>query len=360
MGTGLQLLTLPDELLDHPAHALRAPAREIAEQELGSPRLTSLVRALFAAMYDAPDAVGLAAPMLGVADKIIVMDVDDAPLALLNPVVIARSGELEDDVEANLCLPQWSASVPRATEVTVRFRDLRGRHCQLTASGWVARVVEHEIEILDGRLFLDDLPAGARAPERPARQPPPLSIATLPPHLLALESSVLRRPARALGPEELGSEQLQWLVRELFALQHHLGGVGLAAPQVGLSLRLAVVDDGEQEPLILLNPELLSVSSEEEQDVEGCLSIPGYEGFVSRPRRITLRTHALDGTPQLLTLDGHLARVVQHELDHLDGVLYPDRMAPGEKLEAVDGETLAERAIQALTSEEPGEAQAAA
>ncbi|MDI9387745.1 MAG: peptide deformylase [Synergistota bacterium] len=121
-------------------------------------------------------------------------------------------------------------------------------------------------------------------------------------------------------------DELKDIVAEMVRLMRVHDGVGLAAPQAGLSLRLAVVLF-EDTLHVLANPELLS--SEGEQDgEEGCLSFPGIFGNVRRPERITIRHRDIDGTELETTVEGFLARAFLHEMDHLDGRLLIDHFSP--------------------------------
>ena len=88
---------------------------------------------------------------------------------------------------------------------------------------------------------------------------------------------------------------------------------------------MAVIDDREGNQIALLNPEILERAGDPDVVAEGCLSIPGYRGEVERPTAVQVRNHRPDGEPYELEAEGYLARVFQHEIDHLDGVLYPDR-----------------------------------
>lgn len=114
-------------------------------------------------------------------------------------------------------------------------------------------------------------------------------------------------------------------------------GVGLAAPQVGLGKRLLVAlrmtspDDSDAPPVVMANPEILSRSHETWIFEEGCLSIPGIRGDVTRPDRIEVRYRDVDGGQHTLAAEGMFARVLQHEIDHLDGRLFIDYLSAGEK-----------------------------
>jgi peptide deformylase len=131
------------------------------------------------------------------------------------------------------------------------------------------------------------------------------------------------------------SPELASLVTDMIDTMRHLDGVGLAAPQIGVDLRLVIFgfDASERYPdapavpfTVLINPVLEALSDEEEEGWEGCLSVPGLRGWVPRFRR--LRYTGLDQTGQHIdrSVEGFHARVVQHECDHLDGILYPMRV----------------------------------
>jgi peptide deformylase len=118
---------------------------------------------------------------------------------------------------------------------------------------------------------------------------------------------------------------------------HERDGVGLAAPQVGISKRLIVVTDFEHD-YILLNPVLIAYSEQTVTDTEGCLSLPLLQGQVTRFEKVIVRALDAEGHPLELTGKGILARALQHEIDHLNGVLYIDRARTGTLVE-LDHET---------------------
>jgi peptide deformylase len=137
-----------------------------------------------------------------------------------------------------------------------------------------------------------------------------------------LGDPVLREPARPVtdfGPS------LRNLCDDMVETMVDAPGVGLAAPQVGLSLRLFVFDDGETGPMLMANPELSEATGELRED-EGCLSIPGPYYPTPRSARIRCRGQDVEGRPLEMVGEGLLARIFQHETDHLDGMLYIDRL----------------------------------
>lgn len=147
---------------------------------------------------------------------------------------------------------------------------------------------------------------------------------------------VLRTPARNVNPSELTDSVIQRLIDDMFETMQEYQGIGLAAPQVHIGLRLFVagVDDPEVgiPPIVMVNPEVSPIGNETEDDWEGCLSIPDIRGRV--PRRAEIRVRSLDrhGREHTMTAAGFPARVIQHETDHLDGVLFLDRMSSFDSL----------------------------
>lgn len=129
-------------------------------------------------------------------------------------------------------------------------------------------------------------------------------------------------------------EELRELVGKMVETMLTEDGVGLAAPQVGVSRRIAVVNPDPYNPdtlLTLVNPRILSCSDETECVEEGCLSVPGVRGKVDRPILIEVEYQDTAGGKHCIKVDGLVSRIIQHELDHLDGVLFVDRLSFGRK-----------------------------
>jgi peptide deformylase len=137
-----------------------------------------------------------------------------------------------------------------------------------------------------------------------------------------LGDPVLREPAK---PVEHFDRTLRRLAKDMTETMYHAPGVGLAAPQVGVSLQLFVFDDGDRGPSFLANPELYDADGEVTEE-EGCLSIPGPYHPTPRYRTIRCRGFDLKGNPTEVQGEGLLARILQHETDHLAGTLYIDRL----------------------------------
>src|SRR2546421_10081470 len=162
------------------------------------------------------------------------------------------------------------------------------------------------------------------------RQPPPpvdrSQAAVAGRQLPLLGSPLLRQRATPVAAVD---DAVRELVDDLLDTMRAAKGVGLAANQVGIARRVAVVDVGEDDPppLVLVNPRIVTASEEHETAEEGCLSIPDIYGDVERALRVTLEALDRDGRPYRTELAGFKARAVQHEIDHLDGVLFLDHLS---------------------------------
>jgi peptide deformylase len=152
---------------------------------------------------------------------------------------------------------------------------------------------------------------------------------------------VLRAQARPVEAAEIRSSALQQLIDDMFETMAEYRGVGLAAPQVHQNVRLFVAgfpepEDDDEEPSVpqmaLINPEISVVGREVVEDWEGCLSIPDIRGRVPRARQIVVRAYDRHGKRIEIKASNFTARVIQHETDHLDGVLFFDRMKSFESL----------------------------
>jgi len=157
--------------------------------------------------------------------------------------------------------------------------------------------------------------------------------------IVTLPEPVLRRKARAVTKFD---KNLQTVIDDMIETMREAPGVGLAAPQIGLSERLIVVeyyeheedeendendenDDAPKKVWAVLNPEIVKASEEKLMGVEGCLSIPNLVGEVERHASVQVKGLNRHGRPMKIKAEGWLARIFQHEIDHLNGVLFPDR-----------------------------------
>jgi peptide deformylase len=168
----------------------------------------------------------------------------------------------------------------------------------------------------------------------------------------------LHNKARRVGPIDQATQQL---IDDMIETMRAAPGVGLAAPQVGVPLRLAVIEVDEQ-VTVIVNPEIVKREGEYEPG-EGCLSVPGYWGKLKRAEKVMVKAKDRHGKDFRLTAEGLLAQALQHEIDHLDGILYVDHMESlerdlrrSEPLRKREIEDEAEVADDASESADPGPA----
>ena len=156
---------------------------------------------------------------------------------------------------------------------------------------------------------------------------------------------VLRQKSRPVSVEEIGSQYVRHLVESMRETMHDAPGVGLAAPQIGIPLQLVVIEDTpeaiqrlspeqaverERQPVpfqVLINP-ILTMPEGAAEFFEGCLSLPGYTAIVPRAKKVHVEALNEHAEPVVIDATGWYARILQHEIDHLGGVLYIDRMNP--------------------------------
>ncbi len=155
-----------------------------------------------------------------------------------------------------------------------------------------------------------------------------------------LGDPVLRRKARKVTRFD---QALQTLIEDMVETMREANGIGLAAPQVNVLQRVIVVELPEDEEVpgsgrlyVLVNPEILRASEEMEEGIEGCLSIPGYIGEVLRHSSVVVRGQDRRGKKVRIKAEGLLARVLQHEIDHLNGVLYIDKLTAPDRIWRVE------------------------
>ena len=146
---------------------------------------------------------------------------------------------------------------------------------------------------------------------------------------------------RAIAVTNIHDPQLQSFIDDLFLTVTHENGMGIAAPQVSVSKRIIILSPRPNarypyaptmEPTAMINPEMVWASSDSEKDWEGCLTVPGIRGLVPRHRRIRIRYQTRQGEIIETVFEGFLARVFQHEVDHLDGLVFLDRVESSKDL----------------------------
>ncbi|HTU55251.1 MAG TPA: peptide deformylase [Acetobacteraceae bacterium] len=146
--------------------------------------------------------------------------------------------------------------------------------------------------------------------------------------IVTVPARILKTKTRRVGPAD--AEAVRALLPRMFATMYHAPGIGLAAPQVGVGLAVTVIDlmpNDKPAPLALINPEIVAASPELATREEGCLSLPGQYAEVTRPARVTVRYEDETGARREIAAEGLLAACLQHEIDHLNGVLFVDHLS---------------------------------
>ena len=168
-----------------------------------------------------------------------------------------------------------------------------------------------------------------------------------------LGEDILRQKCEAVKPEEINDE-FRATLNEMFQTMESANGVGLAAPQVGIAKRFFVLQADDEVKRVFINPEITKTSAETSSYEEGCLSLPGFYEEIVRPVKVSVS--ALDENGKHFVIndaDGLLARIIQHENDHLDGILYIDRGDEAYKQEVIESmKRKAERAAKKAAAKE--------
>lgn len=154
--------------------------------------------------------------------------------------------------------------------------------------------------------------------------------------IIKMGNPILRTKAKELSVDEIKSPEIKQLISDMWETMEHAGGIGLAAPQIALPVQLTVIrvpreserypDSEESDEYIIFNPKITYLTEETHGFWEGCLSVPGLRGYVERPKKIKVDYLDENAMAKTIELEGFLATVFQHELDHLIGKLYVDRM----------------------------------
>ncbi|MBQ0710871.1 MULTISPECIES: peptide deformylase [unclassified Ochrobactrum] len=155
--------------------------------------------------------------------------------------------------------------------------------------------------------------------------------------LTMIPDPLLRQVSR---PVETVDDKIRQLAGDMLETMYETSGVGIAAVQVGRLLRMTAIDveyrNGERKPIVAINPEIIAASEEKSSYDEGCLSVGPYRGSVSRPARVTIAYSDLEGERHRLDADGILATCFQHEIDHMNGVLFLDHLTAEQREEILE------------------------
>lgn len=146
--------------------------------------------------------------------------------------------------------------------------------------------------------------------------------------IVIMGNEILKRHS-ALVPEF--DNGMKYLIKEMFDAMYAGKGIGLAAVQVGKLYRIFITHVSGDKQRVFINPDIIETSVEQDKNEEGCLSVPGINADIIRPKEVTIQAWSDNGKPFSLDADGLLGRVIQHELDHLNGILFVDRLSQKKK-----------------------------
>lgn len=270
--------------------------------------------------------IGLAANQAGLTERLVVVDLQQYnrknPIFMINPEIIKHSDEMENSEEASLSIPNNKSIVKRYKDITVKYLDKKGKENILEAKGLLSQCIQHEIDGLNGILYIDYLNDDDKNRILSNYKKQEMNI-----KYITRDDKILRTKCEQVS--EINAEITSTLDKMLnFMYENH--GIGLAANQVGILKRMIVIDLQENDtkkPYFLINPEIIEHSKETVIGEEGCLSVPDQRYKVERYAKVKVKYLDKDGKENIIDADGLFAVCLQHEIDHLDGKLYIDYLS---------------------------------
>lgn len=270
--------------------------------------------------------IGLAANQAGLTERLVVVDLQQYnrknPIFMINPEIIKHSDEMENSEEASLSIPNNKSVVKRYKDITVKYLDKKGKENILEAKGLLSQCIQHEIDGLNGILYIDYLNDDDKNRILSNYKKQEMNI-----KYITRDDKILRTKCEQVS--EINAEITSTLDKMLnFMYENH--GIGLAANQVGILKRMIVIDLQENDtkkPYFLINPKIIEHSEETVIGEEGCLSVPDQRYKVERYAKVKVKYLDKDGKENVIDADGLFAVCLQHEIDHLDGKLYIDYLS---------------------------------
>ena len=270
--------------------------------------------------------IGLAANQAGLTERLVVVDLQQYnrknPIFMINPEIIKHSDEMEDSEEASLSIPNNKSIVKRYKDITEKYLDKKCKENILEAKGLLSQCIQHEIDGLNGILYIDYLNDDDKNRILSNYKKQEMNI-----KYITRDDKILRTKCEQVS--EINAEITSTLDKMLnFMYENH--GIGLAANQVGILKRMIVIDLQENDtkkPYFLINPEIIEHSEKTVIGEEGCLSVPDQRYKVERYAKVKVKYLDKDGGENIIDADGLFAVCLQHEIDHLDGKLYIDYLS---------------------------------
>jgi peptide deformylase len=275
--------------------------------------------------------IGLAANQIKIFERLVVIDLQKnnkkCPIFLVNPQIIEKSEELVDSHESCISIQNVGANVKRYKNITVKYLDKDAKENSLKADGLLSICLQHEIDLLDGITFLDRIEDRTDDIQRVIDKIDGDGMNKLRVKSIVKDVDFLRNKSE---PVEKIDDELIGTMREMVQLMYDSNGIGLAGVQVGILKRILVIDLGkndEKKPIFVINPEIIKHSDKIIDSEEGCLSVPGERETIKRYETIKVKYTNEKKEKVTLDADGLLAVCFQHEIDHLNGIMFIDHLS---------------------------------
>jgi peptide deformylase len=286
--------------------------------------ILTLVSDMYSILYN-NNAIGLAGVMVGALKRVVVVDLQEnnrkKPITLLNPEIVWKSDEIVENNESSISLEGIRERVPRFRQIKVKYFNTNFDEKIIEADGLLSICLQHEIDYLDGKLFIDYLDDDKKNTIINS------IVDGMKVKTVVNDIDILRTKCKNV---EKIDDNTRVTLDKMLKTMYENRGIGLAANQVGLTERLVVIDlqeDDVKNPIFLVNPEIVWKSKETACGEEGCLSVPSERAEVIRFKEVKVKYLDKDGTEKTIEADGLLAVCLQHEIDHLNGKIFIDHLS---------------------------------
>ncbi|MDR0571880.1 MAG: peptide deformylase [Rickettsiales bacterium] len=281
-------------------------------------------------MYE-NNGIALAANQIKIFERMLVIDLQENnrknPLFLINPKIVEKSEEKVNGPESCISIKNITANVDRHNSVTIEYLDKNGESRVLNATGLLSVCIQHGVDLLDGIVFLDRVENKTPEIQRAIDKINTVDNSELKVLTIVDNMDFLRRKS---SPVTKVDEELVNIMQRMLDVMYNSKGVGLAGVQVGILKRIIVIDiqeDKKKSPIFLINPEIIDHSENVVDGEEGCLSVPEERESIKRYETVVVRYKNEKNKELTLKADGLLAVCLQHEIDHLDGIMFFDHLS---------------------------------
>ena len=295
--------------------------RQVSEPITSKENMRDVANDMFNILYT-NNAIGMAGVMVGLPKRIVIVDLQEhgkKPIVLLNPEIIEKSEETIALRESSISIDGVEGEISRSRDIVVKYKDLDFKDKELKASGLLSVCLQHEIDYLDGKLFIDYLENKDEIIN---------NLIKMKVKNIIEDSEILRTKC---APVKKITDEIKDIMNQMLQTMYDTRGIGLTANQVGIAKQLIVIDLQENKvksPIFLINPKIVEHSKNTVvSEREGCLSVPDARADVPRYETVKVEYLDLDGNKQVINAEGLLSICLQHEIDHTKGKLYIDYLS---------------------------------